>query len=97
MLTEHKGKPVRAKGPGSQRGASPGNPEGAKKGTGQLVGVRLPLTRTISVRDSVHGPMRELVDRLLSPVPMQEFLAQREVVRRAQARAQPRRPLRQLA
>ena len=54
----------------------------------EVVGVRLPLTRTISVRDSVHGPMRELVDRLLSPVPMQEFLAQREVVRRAQAQAQ---------
>ena len=54
----------------------------------EVVGARLPLTRTISVRDSVHGPMRELVDRLLSPVPMQEFLAQREVVRRAQAQAQ---------
>ena len=54
----------------------------------EVVRVRLPLTRTISVRDSVRGPMRELVDRLLSPVPMQEFLAQREVVRRAQAQAQ---------
>ena len=68
----------------------------------EVVGVRLPLTRTISVRDSVHGPMRELVDRLLSPAPLQEFLAQREIVRRAQAQSQsqsqsqPRRPLRQL-
>jgi hypothetical protein len=48
----------------------------------EMVGVHLPLTRTISVRNAVHGPMRELVDRLLSPVPIQEFLAQREVVRR---------------
>ena len=46
------------------------------------VGQRLPLQRTTSVRYAVHGPMRELVDRLLSPVPMSEFLAQREVVRR---------------
>jgi len=56
----------------------------------EVVGVRLPLTRTISVRDSVHGPMRELVDRLLSPAPLQEFLAQREIVRRLEQRERSR-------
>ena len=60
----------------------------------EVAGAHLPLTRTISVRDAVHGPMRELVDRLLSPVPISEFLAQREIVRRAHA--QPRRGLRQM-
>lgn len=52
----------------------------------EMVGVHLPLTRTTSARTSVHGPMRELVDRLLSPAPISEFLAQREVVRRAHRR-----------
>ena len=52
----------------------------------EMVGVHLPLTRTTSVRSSVHGPMRDLVDRLLSPAPISEFLAQREVVRRQAGR-----------
>jgi hypothetical protein len=47
----------------------------------EMVGAHLPGTRT-SVRTAVPGPMRELVDRLLSPVPISEFLAQRELVRR---------------
>ena len=51
----------------------------------EMVGVHLPLTRTTSVRTSVHGPMRDLVDRLLSPAPISEFLAQREVVRQHRA------------
>ena len=48
----------------------------------EMVGAHLPLTRTTSVRTAVQGPMRDLVDRLLSPAPISEFLAQREVVRR---------------
>jgi len=50
----------------------------------EMVGVHLPLTRTTSVRTAVHGPMRDLVDRLLSPAPISEFLAHRELVRRRQ-------------
>lgn len=61
----------------------------------EMVGVHLPLTRTTSVRMAVHGPMRDLVDRLLSPAPMSEFLAHRELVRRLQQR-QPRGVLRSL-
>ena len=52
----------------------------------EVVGRRLPLTRTISVHEDVRGPMRELVDRLLSPSPISEFLAQRALVRRRQQR-----------
>lgn len=52
----------------------------------EMVGVHLPLARTTSARTAVHGPMRELVDRLLSPAPISEFLAQREVVRRQSGR-----------
>lgn len=52
----------------------------------EVVGGHLPLTRTISVQDAVHGPMRELVNRLLSPSPISEFLAQRALVRRHQQR-----------
>ena len=52
----------------------------------EMVGVHLPLARATSVRTAVHGPMRDLVDRLLSPAPISEFLAQREVVRRQTGR-----------
>ena len=52
----------------------------------EMMGAHLPGTRTTSIRMAVHGPMRELVDQLLSPVPILEFLAQREVVRRANGR-----------
>ena len=52
----------------------------------EMVGVHLPLARATSVRTAVHGPMRDLVDRLLSPAPISEFLAQREVVRRQAGR-----------
>jgi hypothetical protein len=48
----------------------------------EMVGMHLPLTRTTSARTAVHGPMRDLVDRLLSPAPISEFLAHRELVRR---------------
>ena len=58
----------------------------------EMVGVHLPLTRTTSTRTAVHGPMRNLVDQLLSPAPISEFLAHRELVRRRQ----PRGALRQL-
>lgn len=60
----------------------------------EMVGVHLPLTRTTSARTSVHGPMRDLVDRLLSPAPISEFLAQREVVRRHHRRGTPQTPTR---
>ena len=60
----------------------------------EMVGVHLPLTRTTSVRTSVHGPMRDLVDRLLSPAPISEFLAQREVVRRQAGHRLARAPMR---
>ena len=52
----------------------------------EMVGAHLPGTRTTSIRMAVRGPMRELVDQLLSPVPILEFLAQREVVQRMQGR-----------
>ena len=58
----------------------------------EMVGVHLPLTRTTLARTAVHGSMRDLVDRLLSPAPISEFLAHRERVRRSQ----PRGALRQL-
>jgi len=48
----------------------------------EMVGEHLPLTQTTAARTAVTGPMRELVDRLLTPVPILEFLAQREIVRR---------------
>lgn len=50
----------------------------------EMVSVHLPHTQTTSARSAVSGPMRDLVDRLLSPAPIAEFLAQRALVRRAQ-------------
>lgn len=61
----------------------------------EMVGVHLPLARTTSARTAVHGPMRDLVDRLLSPAPISEFLAHRELVRR-QRHQEPRGALRPL-
>ena len=48
----------------------------------EMVGVHLPLTRVTPARLAVRGPNRALVDGLMTPAPMSEFLAQREVVRR---------------
>jgi hypothetical protein len=50
----------------------------------EMVAVHLPRTRTTSARTAVHGPMRDLVNQLLSPAPISEFLAHRELVRRRQ-------------
>ncbi len=51
----------------------------------EMVGVGLPLTRmtsaSASARVTVHGPMRGLLNRLLSPGTIAEFLAQREIAR----------------
>lgn len=55
-----------------------------------MAGMHLPLTRTTSARVAVRGPMRDLVDRLLSPAPISEFLAHRELVRRAYPRGEAR-------
>ena len=52
----------------------------------EMVGVHLPQTQTTSARTVVSGPMRDLVDRLLSPAPISEFLAHRALVRRVQPR-----------
>ncbi|MBD39686.1 MAG: hypothetical protein CMB11_04785 [Euryarchaeota archaeon] len=51
----------------------------------EMVGVHLPQTQTTSARTAVSGPMRDLVDRLLSTAPISEFLAHRELVRRPQS------------
>ena len=48
----------------------------------EMVGVHLPLTRVTSARLAVRGPMRELMDSLMTPGTMEDFLAQRDVVRR---------------
>lgn len=56
----------------------------------EMVGVHLPQTQTTSARTVVSGPMRDLVDRLLSPAPISEFLAHRALVRRAQPRGEAR-------
>lgn len=48
----------------------------------EMVGQHLPLTRVTSARLAVRGPMRELMDSLMTPGTMEDFLAQREAVRR---------------
>ena len=48
----------------------------------EMVGVHLPLTRVTPARLAVRGPMRELMDSLMTPGTMEDFLAQREAVRR---------------
>ena len=48
----------------------------------EVVGQHLPLTRVTAARLAVRGPMRELMDSLMAPGTMEDFLAQREVVRR---------------
>ena len=49
----------------------------------EVVGQHLPLTRVDGgPRLAVRGPMRELMDSLMAPGTMEDFLAQREVVRR---------------
>jgi len=49
----------------------------------EMVAAGLPLTRmtSTSARMAVHGPMRGLLNRLLSPGTIAEFLAQREIAR----------------
>ena len=48
----------------------------------EMVGQHLPLTRTTSIHTSVHGPMQDLLDRLLEPGSINDFLAQRDAVLR---------------
>ncbi len=48
----------------------------------EMVGQHLPSTRVTTARLAVRGPMRALMDGLMTPNTVGEFLAQREAVRR---------------
>jgi hypothetical protein len=48
----------------------------------EMVGRHLPSTRVTTARLAVRGPMRALMDGLMTPNTVGEFLAQREAVRR---------------